>query len=105
MEFSHQQMIQNGKLCNSRAETYLYFACGEGHKKIVKILIERGANLDLIDKGGSSGALAMHRAVFGGHQNICEALCEAGADRTIKDKAGNNAIRQLHFNNSNNNSG
>ena len=57
-------------------------------EKMVKLLIEKGADVDTI---GTDGATAFHVACFLGLQKCAVALIEAGACLTIRDDDGQTA--------------
>jgi len=54
----------------------------------VKLLLARGAKLDLVDDRGRS---ALMIAAGLGHAAIAQALVDAGEDRTLRDKSGKSA--------------
>ena len=56
--------------------------------RTVKLLLSRGAKLDLVDDRGRS---ALMIAAGLGHAAIAQALVEAGADRALRDKGGQSA--------------
>lgn len=51
----------------------------------MKILIEKGANINVTDKKGNS---LLHTAVVKGHENIVKLLIEKGFDVNQKNKEG-----------------
>ena len=55
----------------------------------VKLLLSRGAKVDLVDDRGRD---ALMIAAGLGHGAIAQALLDAGADRTLRDKTGKSAI-------------
>ena len=57
--------------------------------RTVKLLLSRGAKVDLIDDRGRD---ALMIAAGLGHGAIAQALLDAGADRTLRDKTGKSAI-------------
>ena len=57
--------------------------------RTVKLLLSRGAKLDLVDDRGRD-ALMIAAAL--GHDAVVRALLDSGADRTLRDKTGKSAI-------------
>ena len=64
-----------------------------GHHKIAKLLIRRGANLNLQNKWERT---ALMIAAWRVHISITRDLLEAGADRDIKDDKNVSAIQEAH---------
>ncbi len=60
----------------------------EAGLRTVKLLLSRGAKVDLLDDRGRS---ALMIAASLSHKAIAQTLIEAGADRALRDKTGNNA--------------
>jgi uncharacterized protein len=60
----------------------------EAGLRTVKLLLSRGANVDLVDDRGR-GALMIAAGL--GYAEIARALIDAGADRTMRDKSGKSA--------------
>ena len=60
----------------------------DGGQRTVKLLLARGAKVDLVDDRGRS---ALMIAAGLGHAEIVKTLIEAGADRALRDKAGKSA--------------
>jgi uncharacterized protein len=60
----------------------------EAGLRTVKILLTRGAKIDLVDDRGRN---ALMIASGLGHSAIVQALVDAGADRTMRDKSGKSA--------------
>ncbi|KAJ5994204.1 hypothetical protein N7451_009928, partial [Penicillium sp. IBT 35674x] len=65
--------------------TSLYWATRDGHSEIVKLLLERGPNLNVQDKNGWT---PINAASTSGHLDIVKQLLVKGADITITDKGG-----------------
>ena len=63
------------------------WAAEEGYDKIVSLLVEAGANMDIEDRYGST---AMHIAAMTGHDKVLSLLLEAGADKNIQNNFGAN---------------
>lgn len=58
---------------------------------LLKILLEKGANVNQKDREGNT-ALLLCVDNFGGHLELVKALCEAGADLNAIDADGNNVL-------------
>jgi ankyrin repeat protein len=71
--------------------TPLIIASREGHTDIVKVLLDKGADIDVVDKS-SIGTTALIIALKGSHTDIAELLVEKGADVKIKDRHGFTAL-------------
>ena len=71
---------------NSEYNSY-YLGCGsplknaaaKGHFEIVKLLVKRGADLNLPEEGIAPQGHALYSAVYNGHQEIARFLLERGA--------------------------
>lgn len=61
--------------------TCIEIAAAYGRVKIVKYLLERGADKN---KQDFDGWTSLHAAAANGHVRVCRLLCEGGADLTIK---------------------
>jgi ankyrin repeat protein len=61
----------------------------EAALRTVKLLLSRGAQVDLVDDRGRN---ALMIAAGLGHGAIAQALLDAGSDRTLRDKTGKSAI-------------
>ena len=70
------------------AAGYADTAPADGALRTVRLLLSRGAKLDLVDDRGRS---ALMIAAQLGHADIVEALLDAGAEKTLKDKSGKTA--------------
>ena len=68
----------------------LLVAAQAGHVNIIKMLIERGANVNCYDNGGT----ALHYSAQNGHISVVETLLNAGADF---NKADYNGQTPLHL--------
>ena len=62
--------------------TPLHFATDTGHKKIVELLISKGASVNVKDRLGST---PLHKAAFNGDKEIAELLIAKDADVNTKD--------------------
>ena len=72
---------------SSRGQTPMMLAASHGRTAMVKLLIERGADLDTAEPSGEM-MTAFHFACSQGHPDVVEALARAGCDMTAKTKAG-----------------
>lgn len=62
---------------NPRGVTPLMYAAQEGHSRVARILLDRGANVSIAKDGGFS---AVHVSAQNGHLAVTLDLVEAGAD-------------------------
>ena len=69
--------------------TPLFMACHKGHLKVVRLLIESGADKD---KATNDGVTPLSVACQDGHLEVARLLIESGAD---KDQATNNGATPL----------
>lgn len=63
----------------------LCIAAMKGHPDILKLLLERGANVDAC---GRTGRTALHWSSLKGHCNSVKLLLDYGADRYVQDELG-----------------
>jgi ankyrin repeat protein len=68
--------------------TALIKACKKGDVPTVRVLLERGADLDVSDKQGNT---ALMMAVYRNHYEIARLLIALGADPGRQNKSGNTA--------------
>ena len=61
-------------------------ACGACYERIVRLLLQQGARVDLVDRHGSN---ALHHASFMGHTKIAAALLERVSSSAIDMERGN----------------
>ena len=76
-----KQLLDNGADVNTKTRydsTPLFFACDRGHLEIARLLIERGANLNVKDNFYSATALSW--AMSKKHDAIVSLLVEKGVD-------------------------
>ena len=66
--------------------TPLHFAVQGGHLKVIKLLIDHGADMDA--KGAKREDTPLHWASMAGRIEVAKLLLENGANITIKDKYG-----------------
>ena len=72
---------------SDNGETPVFVACQFGHKNIVELLFENGADVWVRDKKRNSGCL--HAASKGGHVGVMKLLLEKGLDINSRDMNGN----------------
>ncbi|VDK73322.1 unnamed protein product [Litomosoides sigmodontis] len=65
-----------------RKSTPLHLACGYNQVRAVKILLEKGADVQAVDIGG---LVPLHNASSFGHLEVVNLLLEAGADAQAED--------------------
>ena len=70
---------------NDAGRTPLQLAVIKGYNEIVKILVDKCANINVIGKGNNT---LLHLAVQEGHAEIAQTLIEKEADTTIENDAG-----------------
>ncbi|KAL4800663.1 hypothetical protein BDV19DRAFT_375363 [Aspergillus venezuelensis] len=67
----------------------LYWAAKEGHLAVVKLLLERGANIESKDSREST---PLQVAVIHGHEEVVQALVQQGANLEARDGYGRTTI-------------
>ena len=68
------------------------YACMHGHIEAAKLLLGRGAQVNVIPGGFDYSGTGLHYAALNGHRAMIEFLIECGADVSIKDsKVGRTA--------------
>lgn len=77
------------KALDSNNKTALHIASREGQLEIVKILIEKGWEIDCKDKHSTT---PLHQASNLNHFETVSFLLESGADPAIKDSLGRNSL-------------
>ena len=70
--------------------TLLMAAAYGGQEAIVRMLLQRGASINLQDS--SEGATALMHAAVGGRTTIVQALLDAKADASLQTRSGNTAL-------------
>src|SRR5690606_19450050 len=63
--------------------TALETASGMGHERLVKLLLERGADPNILNSKGMS---PLQMAAYSGHLNVAATLLQAGADVNARDQ-------------------
>jgi ankyrin repeat protein len=69
--------------------TPLAVAALEGHVGVVRLLLERGAEVHAAGLGGDT---ALHEAALAGHEKVVKVLLSSGADSSIKTNNGCTAL-------------
>jgi ankyrin repeat protein len=82
--FNEQGHPQPGVTQEELAEALLY-ACGYGHAKVVRFLLECGVDPSVANQGGET---TLHWAMWGPHVDIVETLLARGVRVDAKDNAG-----------------
>jgi ankyrin repeat protein len=68
------------------------YACMHGHIDAARLLLEKGAEINVVPGGFDYAGTGLHYAALNGHRAMVEFLLEQGADREVKDtKVGSNA--------------
>jgi ankyrin repeat protein len=69
--------------------TPLIMAAERGHVGMVRLLLERGAD---VHAGSEYGTTALHEAAAGGHEEVVSILLSHGADHSRKDDYGDTPL-------------
>ncbi|KAJ6582251.1 ankyrin repeat-containing domain protein [Mycena capillaripes] len=75
----HGAPIDSNFGCDGCSENVLHYACSMAHMEMIKLLLERGANIECCGHYGSALGFAVHR----GSLAIVKLLLEKGADATV----------------------
>ena len=68
------------------------YACMHGHIEAAKLLLQKGAEINVIPGGFDYAGTGLHYAALNGHRAMIEFLLQQGADREVKDtKVGSDA--------------
>jgi len=68
------------------------YACMHGHIEAAKLLLEHGAEINVVPGGFDYAGTGLHYAALNGHRATVEFLLQSGADREVKDtKVGSDA--------------
>lgn len=68
------------------------YACMHGHIDAAKLLLEKGAQINVVPGGFDYAGTGLHYAALNGQRAMVEFLLNHGADRTVKDtKVGSTA--------------
>ncbi|MGE5643289.1 MAG: ankyrin repeat domain-containing protein [Byssovorax cruenta] len=89
-----EYLIKAGALISSPARnelkaTPIHSAAAGGHEKIVRLLLDHGADANVREQGGFT---PLHAAAQNGDVEILRALLMGGADLTIKSTSGKTAM-------------
>ncbi|XP_019636267.1 PREDICTED: tankyrase-2-like [Branchiostoma belcheri] len=76
-------------------ETTLHAASKNGHRDIVRILLQKHA---WINDGNAHGLTALHLAAMYGHVDVINVLIDGQADLRAEDSEGNTPLRVAYFN-------
>ena len=79
----------NKKDTSFRKQTALSWAADRGHQGVVKLLLEKGAAVDLKN---SDGETALCLAAYGGHEAVVKMLLEKGAAVDLNNSDGETAL-------------
>ena len=79
----------DARCADSRDSTLLMGAAMGGQKAIVRMLLQRGASVNLQE---SLGMTALMNAAFKGHTTIVQVLLDAKADASLRTKTGFTAL-------------
>jgi ankyrin repeat protein len=68
------------------------YSCMHGHIDAAQLLLDKGAEINVIPGGFDYAGTGLHYAALNGHRSTVEFLLEHGADRNVKDtKVGSTA--------------
>ena len=87
LELFFRESNADSEMCVGIDGTALAAACYSGNEAAVKILLDRGADINALNEDGDS---ALGLASWNGHENVVKILLEKGADLNI----GRSALRQ-----------
>lgn len=74
------------------------YACMHGHIDAAKLLLDKGAEINLIPGGFDYAGTGLHYAALNGHRSMIEFLLAHGADRNVKDtKVGSTAAGWANY--------
>ena len=60
----------------------MHLAAYAGNSEVVKLLLEAGANKDVVNDDGDT---ALHWAAFEGHSNVVKLILETGVYKDVAD--------------------
>lgn len=69
--------------------TALHWSALRGHEVCVRLLLDKGADVDVLQKGMNSPLLL---AAAGGHESVARLLLERGADITLRNVKGHDSV-------------
>jgi ankyrin repeat protein len=74
------------------------YACMHGHIEAAKLLLAKGAEMNVVPEGFDYAGTGLHYAAVNGHRAMVEFLLENGADKTVKDtKVGSTAAGWANY--------
>lgn len=80
--------------CNSNGETALHIACENGHTEIVQLLLDAGANVNVINK--SEGQTPLHLACLNNQTKVIKLLLNCGnCNINAKDNFGDTPLHLM----------
>ena len=71
------------------------FACMHGHIDAAQLLLDKGAEINVVPGGFDYAGTGLHYAALNGHRSTVEFLLEHGADRNVKDTKVGSTRRRL----------
>lgn len=71
--------------------TSLHWAARYGNQKVVRFLLEKGMNADIVNTNKTS---PLHWAIKGGHEGVVKVLIEHGADINLQNVSGTSPLHQ-----------
>jgi ankyrin repeat protein len=86
--FNRKKINLNSKTYES-GQTLLHISSSRGHVEVVKFLLNKGANPNLIDDNGQT---PLHLSAFKGNLEAVKYLLSKGADANLMDKDGLTAL-------------
>ena len=70
------------------------YACMHGHIDAAKLLLDKGAEINVIPGGFDYAGTGLHYAAYNGQREIVQFLLEQGADRHLKDTKVNSTAAE-----------
>ena len=70
------------------------YACMHGHIDAAKLLLDKGAEINVIPGGFDYAGTGLHYAAYNGQREIVQFLLEQGADRQLKDTKVNSTAAE-----------
>ena len=85
----HNPSLINSLHSEELPDTPLHLAAWQGHVDIVRLLLDRGAD---VNARGDGGRTPLHYAAYWGHLDVVELLIEEGADVTLTTEFGHTPL-------------